>query len=81
MGDEHHRDVVASLDRSDRPGAPRRQNVRHRCRSDREVVLPTGVDPNAKFNDPAKLRYNHSASIRHGIDQAYRQTAQYLDDT
>lgn len=44
-------------------------------------VLPTGVDPNAKFNDPAKLRYNHSASIRHRIDQAYRQTVQYLDDT
>lgn len=41
-------------------------------------VLPTGVDSDAKFNDPAKLRYNHSASIRIGIDQAYEETASYL---
>jgi len=41
-------------------------------------VLPTGVDPNAKFNDPAKLRYNHSATIAAGIDRAYRETTAYL---
>ena len=41
-------------------------------------VLPTGVGPSAKFNDPAKLRYNHSRSITAGIDQAYHATTQYL---
>ena len=43
-------------------------------------VLPTGSDPNAKFNDASKLRYNHSATIRTSIDQAYRETARYLED-
>lgn len=42
-------------------------------------VLPTGSDPNAKFNDASKLRYNHSATIRTSIDQAYRETARYLE--
>lgn len=41
-------------------------------------VLPTGVDPKAKFNDPAKLRYNHSATIRQGIERAYTETARFL---
>ncbi len=41
-------------------------------------VLPTGVDSSAKFNDPAKLRYNHSASIQLGIDRAYDETVRYL---
>ena len=42
-------------------------------------VLPTGLDPHAKFNDPSKLRYNHSHSISDGIDRAYAETARYLD--
>jgi len=42
-------------------------------------VLPTGVDPDAKFNDAAKLRYNHGASIRVGVERAYGATQQYLD--
>ena len=42
-------------------------------------VLPTGSDPNAKFNDASKLRYNHSTTIRAGIDRAYRETARYLE--
>lgn len=41
-------------------------------------VLPTGVDPNGKFNDAGKLRYNHSASIQIGIDRAYNETLKYL---
>jgi NTE family protein len=41
-------------------------------------ILPTGVDPDAKYNDTAKLRYNHSASIRLSIDRAYKETMQYL---
>lgn len=61
---------------------------RHRFHSDMENlpddveihVLPTGLDPHAKFNDPSKLRYNHSASIRDGIDRAYEQTSAYLAD-
>ena len=44
-------------------------------------VLPTGVDPDAKFNDAGKLRYNHSASIRVGIDRAYKETRQYLNSS
>jgi len=42
-------------------------------------VLPTGVDQNAKFNDASKLRYNHNASIRKGIEQAYDKSLAYLD--
>lgn len=42
-------------------------------------VLPTGVDPDAKFNDAGKLRYNHNASIRRGIEQAYDKSLAYLD--
>ncbi len=61
---------------------------RHRFHSDMENlpddveihVLPTGLDPHAKFNDPSKLRYNHSASIRDGVDRAYEQTSAYLAD-
>ena len=44
-------------------------------------VLPTGLDPHAKFNDRAKLRYNHSAAIRDGIDRAEAETARYLAAT
>lgn len=59
---------------------------RHRFHSDMEDlpegvtihVLPTGLDTHAKFNNPSKLRYNHSSSIRSGIDQAHRETAKYL---
>ncbi len=43
-------------------------------------VLPTGVDPNQKFNDPARLRYNHRRSITASIDRAYRETTRYLSD-
>ena len=60
---------------------------RHRFNTDMENlpddieihVLPTGLDPKAKFNDPSKLRYNHSASIRSGIDRAYEETIDYLN--
>lgn len=60
---------------------------RHRFHRDMESlpegvtihVLPTGLDPNAKFNDPSKLRYNHSRSIRDGVERAYDETARYLD--
>jgi NTE family protein len=41
-------------------------------------VLPTGANPNAKYNDLAKLRYNDSDSIRSNIDLAYRASADYL---
>lgn len=41
-------------------------------------VLPTGVDPATRFNDPAKLRYNHSASIRDGIDRAHELSREFL---
>ncbi|RZV48451.1 MAG: patatin-like phospholipase family protein [Acidimicrobiales bacterium] len=41
-------------------------------------VLPTGLDPHAKFNDPSKLRYNHSRSITRGIERAYVESAEYL---
>ncbi|NNF54664.1 MAG: patatin-like phospholipase family protein [Acidimicrobiales bacterium] len=59
---------------------------RHRFHSDMEDlpegvtlhVLPTGLDGHSKFNDPSKLRYNHSASIRAGIDRAYEETVKYL---
>ncbi|NNE95060.1 MAG: patatin-like phospholipase family protein [Acidimicrobiales bacterium] len=59
---------------------------RHRFHTDLESlpddveihVLPTGLDPRAKFNDPSKLRYNHSSSIRSSIDRAYRETSDYL---
>ncbi len=43
-------------------------------------VLPTGLDTHAKFNDPSKLRYNHSASIRSGIERAHEESAKYLAD-
>ena len=59
---------------------------RHRFHTDMEDlpegvtihVLPTGLDSHAQFNDPSKLRYNHSASIRSGVDRAYEETASYL---
>lgn len=44
-------------------------------------VLPTGLDPHTKFNDPSKLRYNHSRSIAEGITMAYDHTARYLENT
>jgi len=42
-------------------------------------VLPTGNDPTARFNDPAKLRYNHSVSIAATVQRAYEQTVEYLE--
>ena len=42
-------------------------------------MMPTGLDPHAKFNDASKLRYNHSAAIKSGIERAYLESAQYLD--
>ena len=42
-------------------------------------VLPTGLDPDMKFNDPSKLRYNHSRSISRGIERAYEDTVDYLE--
>jgi NTE family protein len=61
---------------------------RHRFHRDMETlpanitahVLPTGVDPTRKFNDPTKLRYNHRGSIAASIERAYRGTARYLRD-
>jgi NTE family protein len=44
-------------------------------------VLPTGLDPHAKFNDASKLRYNHSRSIAEGITMAYDHTARYLENS
>jgi NTE family protein len=44
-------------------------------------VLPTGLDPHARFNDRSKLRYNHSVAIRDGIDRAEAETARYLAET
>jgi NTE family protein len=41
-------------------------------------VLPTGSDPNAKYNDLVKLRYNKSDSIGSRIDSAYRAGVEYL---
>lgn len=41
-------------------------------------VLPTGLDADMKFNDPSKLRYNHSQSITRGITRAYEETSRYL---
>lgn len=42
-------------------------------------VLPTGANPNARYNDLAKLRYNDSDSIASTIDLAYRASADYLE--
>ena len=61
---------------------------RHRFHRDMETlppeitahVLPTGVDPNRDFNDPAKLRYRHRGSIKSGIERAYELTAEYLSE-
>jgi len=41
-------------------------------------VLPTGGNANAKYNDIAKLRYNHRDSIATRLDAAYRAAAEYL---
>ena len=41
-------------------------------------VLPTGSDPSAKYNDIAKLRYNHRRSIAVSIESAYRASSTYL---
>ena len=43
-------------------------------------VLPTGLESHARFNDPSKLRYNHSSAIRDGIDCAEAETARYLTE-
>ena len=42
-------------------------------------VLPTGKGDAEKFNDAAKLRYNHRASIDRDIDRAREATAAYLE--
>ncbi|MGI9607044.1 MAG: patatin-like phospholipase family protein [Acidimicrobiales bacterium] len=44
-------------------------------------VLPTGLDPHAEFNDPSKLKYKHTRSIKRAIDRAYEDTAEYLSQT
>jgi len=41
-------------------------------------VLPTGDVELQRFNDPAKLRYNHRGSIRRDIERAREATAVYL---
>ena len=59
---------------------------RHRFHRDMEAmppgvvahVLPTGDVELQKFNDPAKLRYNHRTSIKRDIDRARSATADYL---
>ena len=60
---------------------------RHRFHRDMETlpegvtihVMPTGLDPHAKFNDTSKLRYNHSSAIKSGIERSYIESARYLD--
>lgn len=59
---------------------------RHRFHRDMEAmpdavtahVLPTGDLELQRYNDPAKLRYNHRTSIRRDIDRARRATGEYL---
>ena len=41
-------------------------------------VLPTGGSPKAKYNDIAKLRYNHRDTIASRLDAAYEASAEYL---
>jgi NTE family protein len=41
-------------------------------------VLPTGGNPNAKYNDIAKLRYNSRDTIASRLETAYRASAEYL---
>jgi NTE family protein len=41
-------------------------------------VLPTGGDSRSRYNDIAKLRYNHKNSITRNIDAAYHATGDYL---
>jgi NTE family protein len=41
-------------------------------------VLPTGSKPTAKYNDIAKLRYNHRNSISAQFGAAYEASAAYL---
>jgi NTE family protein len=41
-------------------------------------VLPTGDNPDAKYNDIAKLRYNDSDAIGSRLDAAYRASVDYL---
>jgi NTE family protein len=43
-------------------------------------VLPTGRNPDAKYNDLAKLRYNDGDAIGSDIQRAYRATADHLAD-
>ncbi len=42
-------------------------------------VLPTGKPP-GRYNDPAKLRYNHDKAIRAHIESAELATQDFLDD-
>lgn len=41
-------------------------------------VLPTGANPKLRYNDMAKLRYNHRDSIASRLDAAYEATVEYL---
>ncbi len=41
-------------------------------------VLPTGDSPRQKYNDIAKLRYNHRDTIASRLDAAYRASVEYL---
>jgi NTE family protein len=42
-------------------------------------VLPTGGSPKAKYNDIAKLRYNHGDTIASRLNAAYEASAEYLE--
>lgn len=41
-------------------------------------VLPTGGNPNAKYNDLAKLRYQHHDTISSRVETAYRASSRFL---
>ncbi|MFW2332707.1 patatin-like phospholipase family protein [Ilumatobacter sp.] len=41
-------------------------------------VLPTGRNPKARYNDLAKLRYNHGDSIAVDIERSYRAASDHL---
>lgn len=41
-------------------------------------LLPTGGNPQAKYNDIAKLRYNHRDTIGARLDAAYDAAVEYL---
>lgn len=41
-------------------------------------VLPTGVTEVDRYNDPGRLRYRRTGSIREAIERAHRATSDYL---